>query len=331
MIRELAIFLGAVALMSWASLRLTRAVEGVAAHLRFTDGLLGIVAALGADAPEICSAVAALLSRDHEVGLGVVLGSNIFNLAGLLGLSAVVAGRVAIGREGLWFNGLTSLLGTVLVLALVLGLIPPWSLLLALAFVLVPYVGLTAMHPAEIGKLPLPLSTKRFLETAVGHAHRASRKRAAPPRGSWRDGTWVVVSVVLIVIAAFAAVHSAVALAAGWGVSRTIVGSIVLAALTSVPNVIAAVQLARENRGEVVVSESLNSNTLNVLFGICLPALAVRFVAPSPQIVFSALWLLGMNLVSLGAAGHERGLHRLGGMVIIALYLIFAVVLLVWR
>jgi cation:H+ antiporter len=331
MIRELASFFAAIALMSWASMRLTRAIEGIAAHLRFTDGLLGIVAALGADAPEICSAIAALLSRDHEVGLGVVLGSNIFNLAGLLGLSAVVAGRVAIGREGLWFNGVTSLLGTVLVLALVLGWIPPWALLLALASVLAPYVRLTAMHPAEIGHLRVPVSAKRFLETAVGHAHRASRKRAVRSPGSWRDGTWALVSVVLIVVAAFAAVRSAVTLAARSGVSRSIVGTVVLAALTSIPNVIAAVQLARENRGEAVVSESLNSNTLNILFGICLPALAIGFVAPSPQIVFAALWLLGMNLVSLGAAGHKRGLHRLGGMLIIALYLIFAVVILMWR
>ena len=56
--------IGAVAIgvMSWASVRLTFAFEGLGAGLRFSEGLLGIVTALGADAPETCSSFAALIS-----------------------------------------------------------------------------------------------------------------------------------------------------------------------------------------------------------------------------------------------------------------------------
>ena len=56
-----------------------------------------------------------------------MLGSNIFNLAGLLGLSAIVAGGVTIGQQGLWFNGATSFLVSTVVVALVLQWIPVWS------------------------------------------------------------------------------------------------------------------------------------------------------------------------------------------------------------
>jgi cation:H+ antiporter len=106
----LAVFTVSLGVMSWASVLLTAALERIGSRLRFSKGLLGIVTALGADAPEICSASTALLANQHEIGLGVVLGSNIFNLAGLLGLSALVAGRVTIGRQGLWLNGGASLL-----------------------------------------------------------------------------------------------------------------------------------------------------------------------------------------------------------------------------
>jgi hypothetical protein len=58
--------------MSWASVRLTASLERIGAWLRFSEGLLGIVTALGADPPEICSAFAALSLNHHEVGLGVV-------------------------------------------------------------------------------------------------------------------------------------------------------------------------------------------------------------------------------------------------------------------
>jgi len=98
-------FLALVVVMSIASVWLTNGLKKIGARLRFREALLGILTALGADAPEITSAIAVLYFNHHDLALGVVLGSNIFNLAGLLGLSALVAGRVEIGRHGLLVNG----------------------------------------------------------------------------------------------------------------------------------------------------------------------------------------------------------------------------------
>jgi cation:H+ antiporter len=328
---EWALLGASLVVMSAASVALTAALERIGARLRFSEGLLGILTALGADAPEICSAFAALLSNHHEAGLGVVLGSNIFNLAALLGLSAVVAGRVEIGRQGLWLNGGTSLVVSGVVVLLVLQWIPVWASLVLLLLVLVPYVALLAMRPRQIARLALPPRTRRFLDVAVGHAHRDARKRASIRHASRRDPVWVVLSLGSIVAASVAAVHSAVALGARWHVSEDVIGTLVLAAMTSVPNVVAAVQLAREGRGAAVVSESLNSNTLNILVGICLPGLLIGFVAPSPRLVLAALWLLGMKLVALVAASDRRGLRREGGALLMALYLIFGVMVVWWR
>jgi len=329
--QALAVFATSLALMSWASMRLTTALERIGARLRFSEGLLGIVTALGADAPEICSASVALLSKEHELSLGVVLGSNIFNLAGLLGLSALVAGRVTIGRQGLWFNGGASLLVSVVVVALVLQWIPVWSSLVLLALVLVPYVTLTAMHPPQIARLRLPSAAKRFLEIAVGHAHRDARERKNVARASWKDAAMAVLSTMLIVGASVGAVHSAVLIGTRWGISPGVIGILVLAALTSIPNAIAAVQLAREGRGAAVVSESLNSNTINILAGVCLPALLIGFAPPSPSIIFAALWLFCMKLVAVAAASHRNGLHRGGGAILLVLYAIFALVIALWK
>jgi cation:H+ antiporter len=325
------VFTLSLAVMSWASVRLTGALERIGTRLRFSEGLLGVVTALGADAPEISSAFTALISNQHEVGLGVVLGSNIFNLAGLLGLSALVAGRVTIGRQGLWFNGGTSLAVSAVAVALVLQWIPVWFSFLVLALVLVPYVGLTAMHPPQIARLRLPSATRRFLEVAIGHVHRDARKRANIPHATWKDGAWALFSLTLIVGSSVSAVHSAVSLGGRWGLSQGVVGTLALAALTSIPNVIAAVQLGREGRGAAVISESLNSNTLNILAGVCLPALLIGFAPPSPRILFAAVWLVCMKLVALGAASHHRGLHRVGGAVLVGLYLIFALVIVLWK
>ncbi len=324
-------FAGAVGIMCWASVRLTATLERIGASQRFSEGLLGIVTALGADAPEICTAFAALSFKQHDIGLGVVLGSNIFNLAGLLGLSALVAGRVQIGRQGLWFTGGTSLVVSAILVPLVLRWIPAWSSMVLLALVLAPYVALTAMHPAQIARLKLPSLWKKFLEAAVGHVHRDSSRRKKNRRAAWYDPMWVVIAVGLIVGCSIGAVRSAVSLGARWGVSQAVIGTLILAALTSIPNVIAAVQLARDGRGAAVVSESLNSNTLNVIAGIALPALLIGFTAPSPQIVFAALWLIGMKVVALIAASRRHGLLRGGGALLVALYAVFVVTVILWK
>ncbi len=58
-----------------------------------------MLAALAADAPEITASVTAVSHHQRTLGDGVVIGSNVSNLAALLGLGAVVAGRIGLPRK----------------------------------------------------------------------------------------------------------------------------------------------------------------------------------------------------------------------------------------
>src|SRR5438105_8519549 len=134
------VFCVCVAASLLASLVFARTLDEVSERLGASEGLHGILTALGADAPEISTAIAAIAASHAKLGVGVVVGSNVFNLAGLLGLSAVVAGRVAIHRHGLLFNGGVALLVAGLAAALVLGAIGALPATLLLAAVFGPYV-----------------------------------------------------------------------------------------------------------------------------------------------------------------------------------------------
>jgi len=81
-----------------ASEFLVRGFGRLGANVGLAAGLVGLLTALGADAPEISAAITALLSGAKDVGLGVILGSNLFNLAALLGLPGVLAGRLPFPR-----------------------------------------------------------------------------------------------------------------------------------------------------------------------------------------------------------------------------------------
>jgi Ca2+/Na+ antiporter len=76
---------------SWV---LVSRLERVGERLGLSEALLGIVAALAADAPEVTVAVTAIAGHQQRLGAGVVIGSNVFNLAALLGLGAAVAARI---------------------------------------------------------------------------------------------------------------------------------------------------------------------------------------------------------------------------------------------
>ena len=105
----LAFAVGAVVSLGTSWVLVSR-LERVGESFGLSEALLGILAALAADAPEITASITALLHHQATVGAGVVLGSNVFNLAALLGLGAVVAGRIHLHRKVVVFSGAVAML-----------------------------------------------------------------------------------------------------------------------------------------------------------------------------------------------------------------------------
>ena len=92
---------------SWV---LVSRLERVGERLKLSEALLCVVAAVAADAPEITASITALAHHQATIGAGVVLGSNVFNLAALFGLGAVVAGRIRLHRKVVVLGGAVALL-----------------------------------------------------------------------------------------------------------------------------------------------------------------------------------------------------------------------------
>src|SRR2546423_15697891 len=96
---EAAVFVLSFAVTIAAAAFFARRLDAVGLRLGLPETLLGLLTALAADAPEVSSAVAALVKGEHSVGVGVVVGSNVFNLAAMFGLGALVAGQITVRRE----------------------------------------------------------------------------------------------------------------------------------------------------------------------------------------------------------------------------------------
>jgi cation:H+ antiporter len=134
----MAVAFAAGALVSLASSwLLVSRLECIGDRIGISEALLGLVAALAADAPEVTAAITALAGGEHQVGAGVVLGSNVFNLAALLGLAAIVAGHIALHRRVVLLGGTVAVWVAGACLAALLGLAPGIALAVA-AVALVP-------------------------------------------------------------------------------------------------------------------------------------------------------------------------------------------------
>jgi cation:H+ antiporter len=130
----------------------------------------------------------------------------------------------------------------------------------------------------------------------------------------------------LIVAGAIGMVTAALDLADRWSLPDVIVGVVVLAILTSLPNAFTAVRLALQGRGSALVSETLNSNTINLVGGLAIPALFVSVSSTSGMTVFDLAWLVAMTVAVVLLLGQRKGIGRSGGTAILVLYAVFVVV-----
>ncbi len=288
-----------------------------------SEALLGIVAALAADAPEISAAVSALTSHQQSIGAGVVLGSNVFNLAALLGLGAVVAGRIGLHRKVVALGGAVALWVALVCLGVVTGLLPvTLGLFLAVA-VLGLYAVLLGTEGQGMQRLRLPQSWWTWLRSAVTEEEIELEDAIRPVPARWPDVATAGVALIVVVVASIVMERAASHLGRRYGVPEIIVGGLVLAAVTSLPNAVAAVYLAGRGRGAATLSTALNSNAINVVAGLLLPGALLGLGRPSAQAVLVTAWYLALTVAVLVIAYHQRGLSRRAGSLIIAAYAAF--------
>jgi cation:H+ antiporter len=324
------LFLVSIGVMLAASSVFAGRLDHIGIGLGLPETLLGLLTALAADAPELSSAVTALVANRHAIAVGVAVGASVFNIAAMLGLSAVVTARIRARHEALEleaFVGLWMIAVATLVSADVLD--GTTGLVLA-AVVATPYVAILAAGPRLARRLPLGAAESRFLGRSFGEEHRRAR-----PLDSRREVARIVLVLVaalcLIVAASIGAVRTATSLADRWSVPQTLVGAIVLAVLTALPNAWTGIRFGLQRRGSALMSETLNSNSINVIAGIALPAALGTLTAFSGLDVFDLAWLFGMTTAALVLFARRDGAGRTAGAFLICLYAVFVVVQVVAR
>ena len=295
------LFLASLAVTLVAARMFARRLDRLGVRLGLPEALIGLLTALAADGPEISSALFALLKGANSVGVGVIVGSNTFNLAAMLGVSGILAGGVWVSRQVLLLEGATAAAITVIAVAVLFGWLEPAISAALAACVIVPYlVILLRARPA------------------AAPPARARRRSADDPTHHLL--ALILLDVTLIVAASAGMVQAAIALGDRWQVSRAVLGMLILAPLTSIPNALTGVRLGLARRSTALVGETFNSNTINLAAGVIVPSLFVSLGALGATAEVQVAWLVGMTAVTLLMLARRRGIRRPEAWLLIALY-----------
>jgi cation:H+ antiporter len=249
----------------------------------------------------------------------------VFNIAAMLGLSAVVTARIRVRHESLELEAFVGLWMIGVATAVAAGGLDGTVGAVLVAVVAVPYVALLAAGPRLAGRLPLGAAESRFLGRSFGERHRQARPLDSRGEAA-RLVLVLLVALGLIVAGSVGAVRAAIDLADRWSVPETLVGVLILAVLTALPNAWTGVRFGLQHRGSALMSETLNSNSINVVAGIALPVALGSLTAFSSIDIFGLAWLFGMTVAALVLFGKRDGGGRAAGAFLIVLYAVFVVV-----
>ena len=274
----LAILLGLV-LLGLGGEFLVRGTVGLARRAGVSPLLAGlIIVGFGTSAPELVTSLSAAFAGSPDIALGNVVGSNIANVLLILGVSAVLI-KIPISRRAFYRDGFFMMVGAIAVMSGVLiGGFDRLSGILLFILLIVYMIG--AWYT----------DTRSPDEEAERHLATETQKPAVP-----RSLPFLIVEAVggiaAVIWGADLLVGGAIEAARGWGVSEAVIGLTIVAAGTSLPELVACAAAAWKKQPDVALGNVVGSCIYNI-FGILGLTAAIHPLGVAPQIAAFDVWVL---------------------------------------
>ena len=315
------IFLGGLILLVIGANVLVRGASKLALSFGISPLVVGLtIVAFGTSAPEVAVSVGAVLDGKTDIAIGNVVGSNIFNVLFILGISALIAPLVV--NIQLIRQEVPIMIGASLLL-LALGLDGRLSLFDG-GFLFALLVAYTVF---------LVVQSRR--ETQAAQAEYAQEIKSADA-GSWDDRLPVQllligVGLVALVFGSDYLVQASVNFAKAMGVSDLIIGLTIVAAGTSMPEVATSITAAIKGERDIAVGNVVGSNTFNVLGCLGLSGLVSGDLglAMAPSLLAFDIWvMLAVALACLPVFITGREIARWEGGVFLGYYVAYVAYLI---
>jgi cation:H+ antiporter len=289
---------------------LVRGASRIALSLGISPLVVGLtIVAMGTSSPEIAVSVGAVMNGSTDIAVGNVVGSNVFNVLFILGISAVITPLVV--HSQIIRQEVPIMIGASLVLAVMVidSRLGRWEAALLLAMLVAYVVFLVRQSRAATAET------------------RTEFEGAAARRGGW-DSHWAVQALLiaaglaLLVLGSNWLVDSAVAFARALGVSDLVIGLTIIAAGTSMPEVATSVMAAVRGERDIAVGNVIGSNTFNILGCLGISGLVSKTgLGMAPAVLHFDIWvMLAVAVACLPVFRLGRQIGRKRGLMFLAFY-----------
>lgn len=301
--------IGGLLLLIWSADRFVDGAAATARHFGMPQLLIGIVIiGFGTSAPEMIVSALSALNGNPGIALGNAYGSNITNIALILGLTALIlplAVNSQVLKQELPMLIFVTALSAFLIVDGEVSRLDAWILLIVffLYMVWTVWSGLHNRNDSLADDVKEELQTQAYMSLA-------------------KALMWVAIGLVLLIGSSQLLVWGAVEIARYFGVSDLVVGLTIVAVGTSLPELASSIAAARKNEVDLAVGNIIGSNLFNTLAvvgiaGAISPMHVGQEVFTRDMLVMSVLTLL-LLIFGFGKKGQ---INRFNGFVFLLSYI----------
>lgn len=315
MVDILLLIVGFVALIFGAD-KLVDAASGLAAKFGIPNIVIGLtIVAFGTSAPELVVNVIAAVNDNTELVLGNVLGSNIFNVLGILGISAIIY-PLAVKSNTTWYEIPLSLLAAVVVLVITADIFLGESIQNSIsrsdAILLLLFFTIFLVYNVAVSKNEISTEKTEIKQQKTGTAV-----------------LFIFIGLGGLVIGGHLIVQSATFIAQLIGLSERVIGLTIVSIGTSLPELATSIVAVRKKNVDIAIGNVVGSNIFNIFFVLGVSAVVTPVVVATASLVDIGMNIFaGILLFLFVFTGKYRRIDRWEGVVLISLYVGYLVYLI---
>lgn len=286
--------------------------SGIAKFLKIPSIVIGLtIVAFGTSAPEAAVSIIAGINGSNDIAVGNVIGSNMFNLLAVLGISAVIK-PVNIDSQ-------------------IIKKEFPFMLISTAVLALAAFD--TALGSGDVNVISrneaftLLILMGIFLYSVVTSALRSRKESGSaadpdddkPKRSLLKCIIFTIGGLAGIIIGGQFVVDSATKIATGFGMSETLVGLTIVAVGTSLPELVTSIVAAKKGESDIAIGNVVGSNVFNILFVLAASA-AITPMNINAQGLCDLLILMAISILTYIFCVTKKTTNRVEGAILLLMY-----------
>lgn len=287
--------------------------SNLAKSLKIPTLVIGLtIVAFGTSAPEAMVSIVASINNSNEIATGNVIGSNIFNLLVVLGVSAMIK-NIKASREVITKDFLFLIFATVILII----------------FMFDKYISGASTNLITNGEgMVLVLIAILYTYSLILTANEEKRLKVERHKLTTKDIGILLLGITGIIIGGNIVVDSAEKIAINLGISKNLIGLTIVSMGTSLPELVTSIVAVKKGEKDIAIGNVIGSNIFNILFVLGISS-SISAMSISQQSLIDAIILLIVSVMCYVLTCFKLRIGKTKGLLMVLAYVVFMIYIVI--